>query len=746
MLRPTPPEAPKAARTALSVVLLAVMYLWIFPYHSAVNNPNENVRIYMTVAVVDDGTFAINRIEQLWGYTNDKSIRDGRLYSSKAPGTSYLGVPFYWALTKITGRNTRPAPTPAVTLPPTAVVPGAAAPSAAPATPPATARPAAVTAPREPLDRTRVTYFLRLFTNVLPALLFAWFWHRFLGARTRSATLREAVFFSTMVGSSLFAYSEVFAGHAHNAYCFAAALMALATVQRRDLEAAAGDATGRHAWGLMFLAGLFGAGITLFEYPAATASIAVALWIAALCAERRRHLLPLAAALLGLAVALAVKHHKLPAALAGLGAVVAYGLTLSPRSLGRLALAGLGGAIPTGLTLFYHKRCFGSPFKPGYSYLENATFREETSQGFFGATQFSWEAGLRLWFDPAFGLVPSTALFVVAFLGLGAYLRPAWLDGPMSASARLRRDLASGILGFVALGALVKVVLVAKAHAVVHEGLHAAMGPWVTMLALTAVALGALQLPSPPRHDRAMGPTMALATLLLTHLIGMMNNWRGGWQVGPRYLVTLVPVLGLAALATLDGLLPQHPGQHPALVARRAAVTLFAAGATLSAMLVTGMPSMLFPHLPVEYTAPFFEMVVPLLRGGFVPHNAGHLLGLKGLASMGVFFAAMGAAAVMVAKGDTRRPLPALAHGLAACAVTLLLLIPMALAVKPENVAVTRYVQSAFEPQRPVPPPSTNVPPAQESPTAARARARRLADQGDPGGALAAWLRAFRAP
>ena len=148
----------------------------------------------------------------------------------------------------------------------------------------------------------------------------------------------------------------------------------------------------------------------------------------------------------------------------------------------------------------------------------------------------------------------------------------------------------------------------------------------------------------------------------------------------------------------------------------------------------------------MEYTAPFFEMVVPLLRGGFVPHNAGHLLGLKGLASMGVFFAAMGAAAVMVAKGDTRRPLPALAHGLAACAVTLLLLIPMALAVKPENVAVTRYVQSAFEPPRPVPPPSTNVPPAQESPTAARARARRLAEQGDPGGALVAWLRAFRAP
>ncbi len=729
------PQRPSRARTALSVALLAVMYLWVFPYHSVVNNPNENVRIYMTVAVVDDGTFAINRIEQLWGYTNDKSLREGRLYSSKAPGTSYLGVPFYWALTKITGRSTHPQP-PAVTAP------------TAPGAPTATARPARPPARAEPLDRTRVTYFLRLFTNVFPALLFAWFWHRFLGARTRSATLREAVFFSTMAGSSLFAYSEVFTGHAHNAYCFAAALMALATVRSRDAEAARAGSPPRASLGLMFLAGLFGAAITMFEYPAATASLAVALWIAALGAERRRHLLPLAAALLGLAGALAFKHHKLPALAAGLGAAAAYALTLTPRSAARLALAGLGGALPTGLTLFYHKRCFGSPFKPGYSFLENATFREETSQGFFGATQFSWEAGLRLWFDPAFGLVPSTAIFLAAFLGLGAYLRPAWLDGPMSATARLRRDLASVLLGACALGALVKIALVARAHAVVHDGLHAGMGPWVTLLALTVIALGTLRLPSPARPDRALGATMALSILLLTHLIGMMNNWRGGWQVGPRYLVTLVPVLGLAALATLDGLLLSHHPHSPAVAARRAAVTIFAAGATVASLLVTGLPSAWFPHLPVEYTAPFFEMMMPLLRGNFVPHNAGHLLGLKGLASMSVFFVALAAAAFLVLKGDARRPLPALAHGLAASAVTLLLLLPLGLAVKPENVAVTRYVQSAFEPPRPPPPgpPPTASVPANETPAASRARARRLAEQGDPGGALASWLRAFRAP
>src|SRR4051794_30863954 len=99
---------PSYARTALAVACLALIYLWVFPYHSRVNNPNENVRVFMTVALVDDHTFAINRIEGDWGYTNDKAVRSGKLYSSKAPGTSYLGVPAYWLLTKITGRDSHP--------------------------------------------------------------------------------------------------------------------------------------------------------------------------------------------------------------------------------------------------------------------------------------------------------------------------------------------------------------------------------------------------------------------------------------------------------------------------------------------------------------------------------------------------------------------------------------------------------------------------------------------------------------
>lgn len=109
---------------------------------------------------------------------------------------------------------------PSVTAAPALVAPAVAPP----------ARPAA----RDPIDRTLAVYVIRLFGTVLPALVFAWFWHRFLAARSRSRTLREAAFFSTMAGSSIFAYAEAFTSHAHNALCLAAAVMALATLRQRD--------------------------------------------------------------------------------------------------------------------------------------------------------------------------------------------------------------------------------------------------------------------------------------------------------------------------------------------------------------------------------------------------------------------------------------------------------------------------------------------------------------------------------
>jgi hypothetical protein len=775
-MEPTAPAAPSRARTALAVTLLAVLYLWVFPYHTLVNNPNENVRVFMTVAVVDDGTFALNRIEREWGYVNDKSVRDtplteaiqerhvsdevlraagvaddvlqrfhlGRptaedralrvnlLYSSKAPGTSYLGVPAYWLLTRLSHRSTH--------LPPVAPVV-----AAAPAPVGAHAAPARRPELREPIERTRVVYFVRLFANVLPALVFAWFWYRFLGARTRSRSLADAAFFSTMAGSSLFAYSEVFASHAHNAMCLGAAIMALCTVRERDLAARAKSLPlGVHG-GVMFLAGLFGAGATLFEYPAGIATAVVALWIVASNAERRRWLLVVAgSAVLTGAGAYVRWHSKKAAAVAAVVALGAYALTLRPRNFARLAWAGVGGMIPIALLMLYHKRCFGDAFKPGYSYLENQQFRTEIAQGFFGATAFSWDAGMRLWFDPAFGLIPSTFLFALTFAGLAAMLawRPAGnalLDGSDVYLSRLTlaRTALGGVLTFTA----VKLALAIKAHPGALS--HVDVGKWVVALTMAVLVCLSVVLPPAQRRDRALGAAILLICFGMTFLIGMMNNWRGGWQVGPRYLVTLVPALCIASLAGADAIYRSLHGS-PAL---QRAVTVCAAGATYAAFLITGLPSATFPHVPTEYASPLFEMMIPVLRDGFVPHNAGHFLfDMKGAASMWGFGLAAAVMLALVLRGDERRPLAAVAHAVASLAVGVVLLTPMAVAARPEAAPVTRYVKSAWEPRPPDSPAGVAIPRARETAAEARARALRYSEAGDTGLAFEAWLRAIRAP
>ena len=74
---------------------VAFLYLCTSPYHRGLNNPNEMVRVYMTKALVDDGTPAIDSVIRQWGGVDDKAIRDGKLYSSKAPLQSLTGVPVY---------------------------------------------------------------------------------------------------------------------------------------------------------------------------------------------------------------------------------------------------------------------------------------------------------------------------------------------------------------------------------------------------------------------------------------------------------------------------------------------------------------------------------------------------------------------------------------------------------------------------------------------------------------------------
>ena len=87
---------PSRRRTLAALALCAFAYLYVFPYQPRINNPNENVRLYMTAALAEQGTYVIDDYRARWGWVNDCAVRDGHAYSVKAPATSFLGVPAYW--------------------------------------------------------------------------------------------------------------------------------------------------------------------------------------------------------------------------------------------------------------------------------------------------------------------------------------------------------------------------------------------------------------------------------------------------------------------------------------------------------------------------------------------------------------------------------------------------------------------------------------------------------------------------
>jgi hypothetical protein len=73
-------------------VFLVITYAYVFPRWA---DPNQDSRLKMIVAVVDDGTF---QIDQYLGTTVDYAKVNGHYYSDKAPGVAFVGISVYAAL------------------------------------------------------------------------------------------------------------------------------------------------------------------------------------------------------------------------------------------------------------------------------------------------------------------------------------------------------------------------------------------------------------------------------------------------------------------------------------------------------------------------------------------------------------------------------------------------------------------------------------------------------------------------
>lgn len=249
-------SSPPRGRTWAAVALCAAAYLYVFPYFPNINNPNENVRLYMTAAIVEEGTYRIDSMRERWGWVNDAAVHHGHVFSVKAPGTSLLGVPAYFAYfhgTDLVGAD---------------------------------------------FDRTTALWLCRFTASILPTLVFLFFFHRWLGRQTRHAWLRDATFLSVAIGSLLYGYALLYVSHTLSAVCAFGAFMLL-------FDARHGRMLDRRQ---ATLAGLLTAGVTLFEYPGLVVSIVLALF--GLWALRsRRRLLPFFA-LGGLLPALLVMHFQ----------------------------------------------------------------------------------------------------------------------------------------------------------------------------------------------------------------------------------------------------------------------------------------------------------------------------------------------------------------------------------------------------------------------------------------------------
>ena len=219
-------RVPRPARilTVGPYVLIAFLYLATSPYHRGLNNPNEMVRVYMSKAWVETGSFVIQPVIREWGMVDDKALRDGRLYSSKAPLQSLVGIPAYAGAPAILGAT------------------GA------------------------PIDKRTITWVLRILGSALFGIGFAWVLLAWCQRRASEwgvrGSLGTALGLALALGTMIYPYSITFTGHGIAALAAGGCYLAVVGLSRAP--------PGNRTWiAMALLAGFLGGAAPFSEYPSA---------------------------------------------------------------------------------------------------------------------------------------------------------------------------------------------------------------------------------------------------------------------------------------------------------------------------------------------------------------------------------------------------------------------------------------------------------------------------------------------
>lgn len=301
-------ESPWRRQAAWLLVTLA--YLFAFPYFPKLNNPNENARIWATRAIVEHGVLNIDEVGREWGYVNDKAKNELHVYSGKAPGASFLGVPVLAVHTKLRHLIGWSSP-----------------------------------------GKRETTFWLRLLALKLPLCVFLWFFARYVERITGSPAARDLLVVGLGLGTLMYPYGQIFTGHAlAGAAAFGSYMLLAPPGGRGRSKADRPTAFDKQLLGAGFLAGW----TVMFEYQAAFVTAALAIY--ALYVYRER-----AAAFFTGALPVALSLGLYHTALFGRPWRFPFGYVENPEFLRTAHTAGFHG-----LSLPHWEAFGGFLFKPDY--------------------------------------------------------------------------------------------------------------------------------------------------------------------------------------------------------------------------------------------------------------------------------------------------------------------------------------------------------------------------------------------
>ncbi|MDP8237077.1 MAG: hypothetical protein P9M08_11885 [Candidatus Erginobacter occultus] len=112
---------------------------------------------------------------------------------------------------------------------------------------------------------------------------------------------------------------------------------------------------------------------------------------------------------------------------------------------------------------------------------------------------------------------------------------------------------------------------------------------------------------------------LSLSGLYLLFLAAF-SDWEGGWSMGPRHLVPLLPFLATGVVYGLARIRPE----------RRVVWGTVLAAAGLISIGFTFVGTVTFPYFPKEFLNPLYDPAGKLLQAGRIAPTVGELFGLRG--------------------------------------------------------------------------------------------------------------------